>query len=575
VLSWCIGNPGCGKTILAASAVEDLRTRPSASENVDGLRCCYFFDQIDPITSVHNSPTDAYRAILTQALKQRQFDQAVLDQFTFFMASPDASGTATTTDLLALLLLCFGESEPSSIVLDGFDECDRPFELFQFVEELTSETKCKFLIFSRPNIAVLRESVSKENTICISSSLMERDIRKYFINRLEPLFRKRQLPPTSDSTAIIEHLIRVCDGMFMWANLTISYLSSPALTPSDRLDTIWQIQLPEGLDAMYERILRLLRRAHKAEKNLNRRVFMWLMYAREPLTCLQIHDILSLADPTKLRTEAPMDYESAVVISCGGLVDISLKSYRFIHLSVKEFLHSDNTVASEFTRSFHQSDLEISITCLKYLAIKVPERPLSGRLGLETSSDEMKRRFPFLPYAANYWPSHTHDATVSNTALGRRNKSDTLKELISLIERFLNSKLGIMTWIESVYILQSWEICFGQLKCWATYGSKARFKKKYPALSDVADETSELCEDLGELHAQWHTTLIRCPVEIWGDITAFTPSRFLQSTRATVVNSFATISPWTDSICSVPLCQETQTSSDGTECAVLSIWPSR
>ena len=219
MLSWCIGNPGCGKTILAASAVQDLRTRHSASEHVEGLRCCYFFDQTNPITPAYNSPTDAYRAILTQALKQRQFDQSVLDKFTFFMASPDAAGTATTTDLLALLLLCFDESEPSSIVLDGFDECDRPFELFQFVEELTTETKCKFLIFSRPNVAVLRESVRKENTICISSSLMEQDIRKYFINRLEPLFRKRQLPPTSDSTAITEHLVRVCDGMFLWANL--------------------------------------------------------------------------------------------------------------------------------------------------------------------------------------------------------------------------------------------------------------------------------------------------------------------------------------------------------------------
>ncbi|PMD28551.1 hypothetical protein NA56DRAFT_17141 [Hyaloscypha hepaticicola] len=326
---------------------------------------------------------------------------------------------------------------------------------------------------------------------------------------------------------------------------------------------------------MYERILRLLGRAHKAEKNLSRRVFMWLMYAREPLTCLQLHDILSLADPTKLRTEAPMDYESAIVISCGGLVDISLKSYRFIHLSVKEFLHSDSSVAAEFTRSCHQCDLEISITCLKYLAIKVPEEPLSGQLGLETSPDEMNRRFPFLSYAAKHWPSHTHEATVSNTAPGRRNKSDTLKELIFLIERFLNSKLVIMTWIESVYILQSWETCFSQLRSWAAYGSKAIFKKKLPALSHVADETLDLCKDLGVLHAEWHKTLIRCPVEIWGDITAFTPSRFLKPTKATEVNSLATISPWKDSICSVPLCQETQTSSNGTECAVLSIWPSR
>jgi hypothetical protein len=217
----------------------------------------------------------------------------------------------------------------------------------------------------------------------------------------------------------------------------------------------------------------------------------------------------------------------------------------------------------------------MAVACLKYLAIKVPERPLSGQFGLEISTEGMDRKFPFLPYAANYWASHVHEATLWHMLRGKREESDGLNELVFLIEHFLGSKLEIVTWIESVYILQSSETCFDQLRSWANYGSNARFKKRSPGLFRVANETLDLCKDLEELHETWHTTLMRRPGEIWGDITAFTKSRFLESTDATEVTSLATISPWPDSICSVPLCQETQLSSSGTEYAVLSIWPSR
>jgi hypothetical protein len=101
---------------------------------------------------------------------------------------------------------------------------------------------------------------------------------------------------------------------------------------------------------MYERIFLLLQAAHNDEKALAREVFMWLTYARQPLSCLQLQGVLFLTDPPDLRSEVPMDYESAIVLSCGGLVDISLESYRFTHLSVKEFLQSDNPIATEFSK---------------------------------------------------------------------------------------------------------------------------------------------------------------------------------------------------------------------------------
>jgi hypothetical protein len=113
-------------------------------------------------------------------------------------------------------------------------------------------------MFSRPNVAALRDSILENDNIRIWRTLSKGDIQFYFTTRLEPFFRRGKMPSSSDRATIIEYPVRVCNGMFMWARLTIKYLSSLAPTPSERLDTIWKIQLPEGLDVMYEQIFSLL-----------------------------------------------------------------------------------------------------------------------------------------------------------------------------------------------------------------------------------------------------------------------------------------------------------------------------
>lgn len=190
------------------------------------------------------------------------------------MASAYTSRTATTADLFILLRVFLAEIPAVKIIIDGFDECDDTSELLEFLEQLTADTTTRILIFSRPNVAVLQDSILENENICISSTSSKDDIQLYFTSRLEPFFRRGKIPSSCDRAAIIEHLVRVCNGMFMWAQLTIKYLSSPALTPSERAGTIWKIQLPEGLEVMYERIFCLLERAYKQEKGLARRIFL-------------------------------------------------------------------------------------------------------------------------------------------------------------------------------------------------------------------------------------------------------------------------------------------------------------
>lgn len=491
------------------------------------------------------------------------------------MASAQTSRTALPADLLALLILCSGGLEPATVIIDGFDECDDAYDLHQCSEELLALTATKVLILSRPNVAVLRETRQHEQKICVSSSLLEHDIRVFFTHQLKVLYKK--LPPTCDLSIITKHLVRVCDGMFLWARLTVEYLNSPALTPSERLNTIWEIQLPEGLEAMYERILSLFSRAFKDEQELAKQVFMWLSYAKEPLTASQLHDVLYLSKHSERRLEelVDYDYEDAVILCCGGLVELHKKSYRFIHLSVEDFLQSPSSVVIEFAKSPEQSSFDMAVACLKYLGIQIPGGPLSGRMDQAASRKYLRQSVPFLPYAAKYWPSHAYETMTCDSFGGDIIGPDKLVEILSFIDGFLKSKLGVMTWIEAVYLFSSVGYCFGQLKSWAEFGSKEKFRRENPELFRTASETLELYRDLRLLESAWHTALMSKPHEIWGDVTAFTKSRFLQSTKAVEVNSLAPVSPWKDALSGLPLCTISQTSSNGAKLAVLSVWPSK
>jgi hypothetical protein len=54
--------------------------------------------------------------------------------------------------------------------------------------------------------------------------------------------------------------------MFLWASLMIVYLNSDFLTPADRNEVITELNLFEGLEILYLRILQSIRSQCKVKK---------------------------------------------------------------------------------------------------------------------------------------------------------------------------------------------------------------------------------------------------------------------------------------------------------------------
>ena len=221
---------------------------------------------------------------MAQILQQSRNDTDLLSKISFAMASATGGQMqASQGELIELLHVCLRGFQNVYIVIDGIDECDNAKEFIHILFGVCEESSAKLLLFSRPNVASLRKAVKLERRIIIDKRIVQDDIELYLKRKVNDLLEDQLLVGKLKNTELVSHLLLGADGMFLWARLMISYLNSPALTPSQRIQTIKSVRLPEGLDAVYERSLALIGRANVAEQDLVRRVFIWLAHAKYSL----------------------------------------------------------------------------------------------------------------------------------------------------------------------------------------------------------------------------------------------------------------------------------------------------
>ena len=58
------------------------------------------------------------------------------------------------------------------------------------------------------------------------------------------------------------------DGMFLWARLMMTCLSSTAFTSTQWVDIIMEVTLLEGLEKMYDRIVEVISKGNQTEIKL-------------------------------------------------------------------------------------------------------------------------------------------------------------------------------------------------------------------------------------------------------------------------------------------------------------------
>jgi hypothetical protein len=481
---------------------------------------------------------------MAQLLQHLRHNSALLDKISFAM--DEATGgqmKATQGELLELLQICFQAVPGVYIVLDAIDECENSNDLVKQLFQVSVNTSTKVLLFSRPNVSVLCRRINHNNRLRMEKSSMEADIQLYLGRKVEMLLEDGLLTFSSSPHDLIIHLLQGADGMFLWARLMILYLNSPGLTQNQRVKAITNVNFPEGLDQMYQRILGLISQANNAERILAKKIFIWLTYARGVLNKRQLEEAVISGNGNSGCDDQYSDFNHAVIMCCAGLVEVKqgvrddVETYfRFIHLSVQEFFSKQVSEHSESkAEQLHlipeeiESHFEIARSCIFYLTFKTPAQPLSEQLGYK-SVQLLDQSFPFLKYAAHWWVYHLH-GTGPETGGAAGTPAPLLREILKTVSKFLQRPQVVMTWIEAFYMYTNVNTGFGHIYTdglgeWANWaGSQNGIRNTEEA--DVCRQIISFAGTLRQLRIDWHSVLTNRPSEIWGQIPDFLPSRFL------------------------------------------------
>ncbi|KAK1825634.1 hypothetical protein QBC39DRAFT_270676 [Podospora conica] len=611
---WVTGNPGSGKTNLAGTAVSELHTViPSQDAQI-----VYFFfasTHSEVIPGSRSRASSAYRAMLAQILhfsrrKSTLASEPLMNAFTYAKhRSPQ--GTASKADIINLLHIGIRLLPDLYIVVDGVDECEDPEAFLLEFLPLLPETRTKVMLFSRPSIDRLQQTVPESCRIAIDS-LNRSDIRLYCEAGLSTLIESHMLPQDKYSLEdMADWMTAGADGMFLWPVLMFIFLKSPRLAPTPgraaaaRLKAIKDFRYPDRLDNMYARILGLIWSANAYERDLARQVFQWIILQKSPIAAHQLHDILEFSydrdqegqlvapGTSQHGTYNPENSDamrSVIIMACSSLVVLEdqsarwstgVKRYSFIHLTALEFFSQrlremrptsecGKEPISFFSICAPESEARLTKDCLDYLTLRLPPRPLSGSILEGAERNLLRRTYPFLEYANLHWTSHLqHSFGCRHDA--RLGSEETLK--VSVFD-FLSRKGTLMMWLESVYLFGT-RIChFDDFKAWVA-ADVGRGSRGQTHQSTLGTELWSFFDYLYTLEHEWGASLQTAPETIWQDLTTFNPSRFFLQTTATTARPVGSTGFDSDFLSGSCLCEISEDLPDGSLMAVLSIWPSR
>lgn len=578
-----VGNPGSGKTVLAASTIHELKKNPIGPDCLPEV-CYYFFSQN---SSTQNSAVDAYRAIATQLFEHFNDFEKISNLYALGIGNGATLQKASESEVVDTISQCLPHLSNLYFVVDAIDECCNGDRLIRQLSTWCESYPVKVVVLSRPDVAGLRRRIPKDKRIELRGPEVNADIARYLELEVETLVQEGLLSRDVDQAKLVSHLVSRAEGMFLWARLIIGYLNGPGMTQAQRLAIIME-KNTEGLDQldeMYKRIQARINSMAPHGKRLSQNSLMWVAHVNISSDALK--DAL-FPEGWDMEPKGESEkFEHEVIVVCGGLVEKGPQPgdcFRYIHLTALEFVQRTNPqlrdIGNTLIPSATVSKAIIATRCISFLQT-IPRRPLSGRLGEAASHSTVLGQWPLLRLAIE-WMELSADA-ITATDYSRTTTPDEVLEMADCAKKFLTERLSLMVWVEAWYSL-----------CISPYESQKVIAARFASLRDrvvniltrnqnpvriehYLSDLRDFINDLTQLHAAWGLALKGSPHDIWGDVTVFTKSRFFVSTTAAHAQCLAPeIKSGTDVDAKKvvkPTFSVSMSSADGRQLAVLAIFP--
>ena len=438
-LLWISADPGCGKSVLARSLIDEnlLHPRKSTPRIV-----CYFFFKYG--ISEQQGGAACIRAILRQMFQRQPFlIKYALPEYRRIGSNMTESFEAlwgifrdTTSDPNILNTVC---------LIDALDECDETsrFELIDRLKEMysaegTSEpaSSLKILVTSRPYEEIDRRFRTLTNifpTIRLKgeeeSKIISQEINLVTEDVVPRIALELNLPGNVEKT-LVDRLLSIPNRTYLWLHLILDEVrkSLGASTPQRMLKIVET--LPETVDAAYDAIL-----DRSTDATLARRLLHILVCATRDLSLDELNVALhikhGMRNIEELDLEANEYFQITVRNLCGLFINVIDSKIYFIHQTAREYLLRSYDCQDQAWGRWRRSlDPDVSHAilaecCIIYLHFDVfrSQRPLTlrdsrSRQFLDADGSHLNRdvrkftrpldtkQFAFLDYSALNWTYH-------------------------------------------------------------------------------------------------------------------------------------------------------------------------
>jgi tetratricopeptide (TPR) repeat protein len=436
----CIsGTHGCGKTILASSIIEDLKSKQ--------LQTIFFY-----FSGKKENPkdlNDIVRTFLSQILEDTT-DQRSLE----LISGLALKGPPAVTDMVHVLKEIVSlVTRPVYCVIDGVDECidecnNSIQKLLQLVLDfLNSSANCRVVLLGRHHVLqphVLQATFgATPERIEISSDLVKQDINTFASAEIDAKINSDLLGLPGLRDSIFKTLQEKSNGMFLWVELMIKDLS--------KSDSQFEVKErlrnpPSSLEGIYRQLfLRLVKRLDKIQLNPARKILAFTIISCRTLEVNELQYAYALDSGSITFKERLLLHPTQSILDlCGDFINIKDNFVHLIHFSVQEFLtrpedewhYSDDREIVCFRVDLEPSHSSLGSACVDYLGMCEYGYPLSDT----DAFLKLAKDYPFIRYASRYAISHLCQAGPLCSATARK------------IKDFLESE-NYASWIEYLAML--------------------------------------------------------------------------------------------------------------------------
>lgn len=548
------GKPGYGKTTLCTSLIEHLNqvrnNNLSTGTQSRSFVGYFYFDSQQPEATESAS---SWRAILSQLLHAFPTDQHIIDA-SILLRKNNTSGqpSASRREIVSLLKLVLEPIDQLFLVFDAIDECrDQEVFLRDLLDLSRRGRAVKVALFSRPTVTLPLEMQGNKVMLSLGEDQNFDDIVNFLLPSINALDDSSGLPHDLSplDTAIL--VAKRADGMFLWARMFLDYVTSTNLSLRQRQHAILNVNQFQGLEGLYEAIIKQLLSSNNFEARQNvLKALRLVAFARRALNVEELAlAVVCPLDRAVEKDDSIPDFACNLGRFSGALLELDVsRNVRFVHSSAivyftRAYQSGPSSISPE--RSIHidynGSHRLLALISLSYLYFTVNHGPLSGSKRVVADVTQQSRMYPLLDYCSKYWSFHVLDYLdrVSNFPV---DVEDLV--LIGLASKFMSKPHAVMTWIEACWMFKRPpSIRYGredpslQNRGYDLRHDPAKGVSKELAIA--MSSLSMLAKDLSELNKSWAHVLCEEACEIWEpSISAFTTSIFWQRVSGSTVTSF-------------------------------------